>query len=237
MALQGPRITDGRQLLRAMHDRYGGKWYRTVVFVQDNIHYRPDGSIEGRSQWDHYFSLPGKLRIDFAPAADGNGILLANDTQYVFQGGKLQSKSPRVLSLLLLAFDAYLLPPDTTIARIARLQFDLSRLRMDQWQGRAVYVVGAAGALDTTSRQFWVDRERLYPVRVIDPADPAAQPGTTVPVRDVHFNKYRRLGDGWIAPEVVIHLNGKVQRFEEYRDPRADVEVDPRLFDPGQWKR
>src|SRR5262245_33977703 len=108
---QAPSFTDGRQLLRAMHDRYGGKWYHTVEFVQDNTNYQPEGSVQVHTKWDHHFSLPGKLRIDFEPLEAGNGVLLANDTQYTFQGGKLQSRTPRLFSLLLLAFDVYLLPP------------------------------------------------------------------------------------------------------------------------------
>jgi hypothetical protein len=220
VAAQGPTISDGRQLLRAMHDRYGGKWYHTVAFVQDNTLYNTDGSVQGHSKWDHHFSLPGMLRIDFEPLSAGNGVLLRNDSQYVFQAGKLQSASPRLFSLLLLAFDVYLLPADTTIARIGRLQFDLSKLKTDKWQGRAAYVAG------DEKRQFWVDRENLYTVRVIEPAD-------SVHSRDVQFNKYRRLGDGWIGPEVMMYLDGKPQRLEEYQDPKAGVAVDPRLFDPS----
>lgn len=217
-------ITDGRQLLRAMHDRYGEKWYRTVEFVQDNANYGPDGQLQGHSKWNHHFWLPGKLRIAFEPSGAGNGVLLRNDSQYVFQGGKLASAGPRLLSLLLVAFDVYVQPPDTTIAKLERLQFDLSELRTDEWQGRPVYVTGAKAG-DLKSRQFWVDREHLYPVRVIEPAD-------SVHVRDVHFNKYQRLGDGWIAPEVNMYLDGKPQRFEVYQDPKADVPVDPKLFEP-----
>jgi hypothetical protein len=227
-AAQGPKITDGRSLLRAMHDKYGGKWFHTAVFVQDNTNYGPDGAVSGHNQWDHHFSLPGKLRIDFLPLTDGNGVLLRNDSQYVFQKNQLTGKSPRLFSLLLLAFDAYLLPPDTTIARIERLKFDLSQLHEEQWQGRPVYVAGAKAG-DLKSRQFWVDKENLYPVRVIEPVD-------SVHVRDVQFNKYRRLGDGWIAPEVMMYQDGKPQRLEEYRDPK-EVPVDQKLFDPGNWKR
>jgi hypothetical protein len=199
-----------------MHDRYGGKWYHTVVFVQDNTLYNADGSVQGHSKWDHHFSLPGTLRIDFEPLSAGNGVLLRNDSQYVFQAGKLQTAGPRVLSLLVLAFDVYLLPPDRTIALIGGLNFDLSKLRQDKWQGRSVYVVG------DEKRQFWVDRENLYTVRVIE--------GDSVHTRDVQFNKYRRLGDGWIAPEVMMYQDGKPQRLEEYQDPKADVPVDPKLF-------
>jgi hypothetical protein len=62
------------------------------------------------------------------------------------------------------------------------------------------------------------------------------EPGDSIHIRDVQFNKYRRLGDGWIAPEVMMYLDGKPQRLEEYKDPK-EAPVDPKLFDPGNWKR
>jgi len=130
--------------------------------------------------------------------------------------------------LLLLAFDVYLLPADTTIARIGRLKFDLSQFHEDQWQGRPVYVAGAKAG-DLKSRQFWVDKQNLYAVRVIEPAD-------SIHTRDVQFNKYRRLGDGWIAPEVMMYLDGKPQRLEEYQDPK-EAPVDQKLFEPESWTR
>src|SRR5947208_664161 len=89
---QKSKMADGRDLLRAMHERYDGKWFRTAVFLQDNTLYGPDGKVLGHSQWDHHMQFPGKLRIDFVPVAEGNGVMIANDTQYVFQGGKLVSK-------------------------------------------------------------------------------------------------------------------------------------------------
>src|SRR5438874_1307325 len=78
---QRGKISDGRDLLRAMHDRYDGKWFRTAVFLQDNTLYGPDGKVSGHSQWDHHMEFPGKLRIDFVPVSDGNGVLISNDTQ------------------------------------------------------------------------------------------------------------------------------------------------------------
>src|SRR6185503_6547441 len=130
---QKNKISDGRDLLRAMRERYDGKWFRTAVFLQDNTLYGPDGKVSGHSQWDHHMQFPGKLRIDFVPVSDGNGVLLANDSQYVFQGGKMVGKRPRTLSLLVVAFDVYAQPPEKSIAQMEQLKFDLSQLRSDRW--------------------------------------------------------------------------------------------------------
>jgi hypothetical protein len=51
----------------------------------------------------------------------------------------------------------------------------------------------------------------------------------------MQFNKYQKLGGGWIAPEVIFMVDGKVVTTEKYSEMRADVELDPKLFDPQFW--
>jgi len=224
----GPaQITSGEDLIRMMHQRYSGGWFHTVMFAQANTHYSADSTWHSR--WDHAFQLPGKLRIDYYPLEQGNGVIIANDTTYVFQSGKLTSKAARPLSLMLIAFDAYLIPPEKTSSQLKTLGFDLARTHEETWQGRPAYVVGARAG-DTHSRQFWIDKENLLAVRVIEPL---AQDSTQT--RDVHFNKYERIGKGWIAPEVMILQAGKPLRLEVYERMQKEVTVDPRLFDPEQF--
>src|SRR2546421_6971057 len=69
----------GRDVIKAMHDRYAGKWYRALSFVQQNTATRPDGSQQ-HSVWREYAALPGKLRIEFVPPDSGHGILFVNDS-------------------------------------------------------------------------------------------------------------------------------------------------------------
>src|SRR2546430_3165058 len=217
----------GEDVIRMMHQRYSGGWFHTVMFAQDNTHYAGDSTWHSR--WDHAFQLPGKLRIDNYPLEQGNGVIIANDTTYVFQGGKLTSTVTRPLSLMLIAFDAYVIPPEKTISDLRALGFDLGVVHEEPWQGRPAYVVGAHAG-DLHARQFWIDRENLLAVRVIEPL---AQDSTKA--RDVRFNKYERIGQGWIAPEVMMYQGGKPLRLEAYQWMRKDVPVDPRLFDPAQF--
>ena len=221
---RGP--TTGEEVIRAMHDRYAGHWFRTVTFTQDNTFYHPGDSVS-HSQWEHAFDLPGKLRIDFLPFEQGNGIILRNDSQYVFQGGKLTSQGPRVLSLLLIAFDAYVIQPEKTIADLRKLGFRVDELHEESWQGRPTYVIGAKQG-DLKSRQFSDRPGAAYAVRVIEPVD-------STRVRDVQFSKYQPAGKGWIGPQVMMYMNGKPDRLEEYRGPVFDKPVDPILFDPAKW--
>ena len=51
----------------------------------------------------------------------------------------------------------------------------------------------------------------------------------------MQFNKYVRLGQGWIETEVLMLENGKVVVREEYRDLKADVTLPAGLFAGGAY--
>jgi len=127
----------GRELLRQMHDRYAGRWYRTLTFVQQNTATRPDGSTE-HSVWKEFAAIPGRLRIDFQPGDSGNGALFANDSQFTFAHDSLASATAFVHPLMVLGFDVYAQPVERTIAQLEGLKIDLSIVHEDAWHGRPV---------------------------------------------------------------------------------------------------
>jgi outer membrane lipoprotein-sorting protein len=222
-------IKTSEELIQAMRDRYAKTWYKTATFVQKTTDYTPEGESKA-SIWYEAMSLPGSLRIDFDPINDGNGLLFVNDSLHRFQKGELKQSQPLIHPLMVLGFDVYGLPVSDTIAKLKKIGFDLSILREDNWQGRPAYVVGAkAGEL--RSPQFWIDKERLYFVRMIQPAGPDKSK-----IQETQFNKYQKLKGGWISPEVIFMLDGKIRTTEEYSDIRGDVELDPKLFDPANWR-
>jgi hypothetical protein len=226
-ATQRP-ITTPRELLDAMRARYQGKWYRTLTFVQYNTQHRPDGTVE-HSVWREWLEAPGKLRIEFQPADSGNGVLFANDSIFSFHADSQGPARAFVHPLLVLGFDVYAQPVDRTAGQLSQRGFDLSVLSEATWQGRPVWVVGAkAGDLHT--RQFWVDKERLVFVRLLEPARDSTKTSET------RFNKYAPLAGGWVSPEVEFLLDGQQQFLEEYREVQADVRFPAGLFDPRQWK-
>ena len=222
-------IKTPEELIQAMHDRYAKTWYKTATFVQKTTNYSTDGTSKSET-WYEAMSVPGKLRIDFDPINDGNGMLFVNDTIHRFQQGELKQTLPRIHPLLVLGFDVYGQSVQDTLAKLKQLGFDLSLLREDSWQGRPVYVVGAK-ADDLRAPQFWIDKEHLYFVRMILPAGPDKSH-----TQETQFNKYQKLKGGWIAPEVLFMLDGKLRTTEAYTDIRGDVELDPKLFDPANWR-
>jgi len=222
------KISNTNELIAAMQKQYGKSWYKTATFVQETTNVQPDGTSK-IGTWYEAMSVPGSLRIDFTPTNEGNGILFTGGKIYVFKNGKVDTERPFEHPLLILGFDIYRSPATEVVAKLQALKFDLSQFREDTWQGQPVYVVGAKAG-DLHSPQFWIDQKNLYFVRMLRPG---GKDGAQT--QETQFNKYQKLGGGWIAPEVIFTVDGKVVTTEKYSEMRADVELDPKLFDPQFW--
>jgi outer membrane lipoprotein-sorting protein len=227
-ATYAAKIRTTEDLAAAMQKKYGKSWYRTATFVQKTTDYDKDGN-QKISTWYEALSVPGSLRIDFTPIKDGNGILFTDRKIFSFKDGKQESTRPFVHPLMILGFDIYKLPAADVLETLKGLKFDLSILREDAWQGRSVYVVGAKQG-DLHSPQFWIDQKQLYFVRMLRPA---GKDGAQT--QETQFNKYQRLGGGWMAPEVIFKVDGQLRTTEEYSEMRANPPLDARLFDPQYW--
>jgi outer membrane lipoprotein-sorting protein len=227
-AMPYAKISNTNELIEAMQKKYAKSWYKTATFVQETTNFQPDGTSKVET-WYEAMSVPGSLRIDFTPTKDGNGILFTEGTIFVFKNGKITSTRPFEHPLLILGFDIYRMPANEVITKLQALKFDLSQFREDTWQGKPVYVVGAKAG-DLHSTQFWIDQKNLYFVRLLSPA---AKDGAQT--QEIQFNKYQKLGGGWMAPEVIFMVDGKVVTTEKYSDMHSDVTLDPKLFDPQSW--
>jgi hypothetical protein len=220
-----PRTPDpasGEELVRMMHDRYAGKWYRTMTFVQKTT--MANGTVE---TWYESLKLPGHLRIDIAPLDSGRVLLFRNDSLYQLQHGVVNAARATIHPLMVLGFDVYGDPAETTIGKLKRLNFDLTRIHTGEWQGKTVWIVGAAAG-DDRSNQFWVDQDRLLFVRMIRVSAQGA-------VSETQFNKYVAAGNGWVAPEVLAFSNGQQGTKEEYSDIKSNVTLPDELFDPNRY--
>ena len=221
---------NGVELIRQMHAAYAGKWYRTLTFVQKTSY--PDARVE---TWYEAMELPGKLRIDVAPFDSMKALIFRSDSIYQYEGGKAGAPKPMIHPLMVLGFDVYGQSPEVTVAKLRQLGFDLDPVREATWQGRKHWVVGRIDP-DSLSREFWVDAERLVFTRLVQAAPRgSATPGKRT-LAEIQFNRYEKLGGGWVAPEVAFFHNGERVQMEEYSQMRADVALEPGIFDPGPWK-
>src|ERR1041384_2035410 len=198
---QVPAVHSGADVIRAMHDRYAGKWYTTLSFVQHNTATKADGSQE-HSTWHEDARIPGRLRIDFLPDS-GNGLLFANDSEYVRQRDTLAHAEALIHPLMVLGFDVYARPVATSLAKLQALGIDLSVVHEDSWEGRPAYVVGAKAG-DLRTKQFWIERDRLVFVRMLEPGH-----RDTTRTNETRFESYRAVGPVWGSPRGEFLVDGR----------------------------
>jgi hypothetical protein len=224
-----PRFASGEDVLGAMRARYAGKWYRTLTFRQKTSRMLPNGTWKVET-WYEAMKLPGRLRIDFEPVNAGNGVLYARDSQFVASNGKVIQSGPGLNDLLLLGFDVYENSPARTAVLLRRQGIDLNRVHETIFEGRPMVVVGALRG-DLRRKQAWIDADRMYFVRLIEPTR-----ADSSKVQDIRFVNYERRGEAWLAPRVEIYNDGKLVFYEDYSDVRTDVPLDDSIFAPTPWK-
>jgi hypothetical protein len=220
--------TTGEAVLRMMHDRYAGKWYRTLTFSQQTTRRMPNDSVVVQT-WREYATIPGALRIEMGDPAANNGALYRGDSVFAVRGGRVAVRRAQRNALMLLGFDVYAVPTERIVQVLREEGYPMQPVRVDTWQGRRAYVVGGAPG-DLHSKQFWIDADRLVFVRSLEPF-----PGDTSKTLEIRFDDYRPFGGGWVAALVDVTVDGKSIQREEYSGIRTDVALDPALFDPDRW--
>lgn len=221
-------IKSGQDLLAAMHARYEKSWYRTVTFQQDSTTHNPDGTSKTEI-WYEALLLPGKLRINIGAPDAGSGYLFNDNVLTTFKDGNVTAARPFVHLLLVLGFDVYRQDPQTTIAEVSGQGIDLSKLHEDTWEGKPAYVVGADKG-DLKSKQFWVEKDRLLFLRLIE-----ADSRDATKLDDQRFGDYRRVPGGWIAARVDFYQNGVNSFSETYSNIKINVPLDRAFFDPQHF--
>jgi hypothetical protein len=219
------QITSTESLLKEMHNRYHGKFYRHITFVQLNKIFR-DGAQIGSSVWYEAFEYPGKLRVDYGPTVGKDGYIFIHDSIYYFKDGMMERKEKKINESMLLQGDIYCLPIPTIIEKLKALGYDITKFREDKWNDKSVYVIGAALGDDTT-RQFWIDRQFMYLVRHITNENGLVQ--------EIHFSEHEAKGKFYIEDEVKIMESGKVVKTERYAEVNPDIVLPDAVFDPNQW--
>lgn len=219
--------TSGTDVVRAMHDKYAGVWYKTLTFSQTTTVTLANGTSFVQ-QWLEAGKFPGRLRID-TDTAKGDGVIYSGDSLYSFANRKLANSRAQMNELLILGFDVYTQPVERTIDILRRRGIDMSKVSRATWDNRPVFVVGA-DAGDSTSKQFWIDAERLLFVRLVETVK--TPNGSR---RDEYrFQRYVPHGQSWVAEEVTGLRDGKPSLREVYANVRVDVPIDDALFDPAQ---
>ena len=221
--------TSSSGLIKAMHDRYDGKYLKTMSFLQNNTAYTMTGQ-EQKSQWYEHIEVPGKLRIAFLPASQKSGLVQIDDRVASFDNGIRVDFRPSVNPLLLLTADVYVAPVAAIMRGLDTLHVDPEIIRDAVWEGQQVYVVGAKAG-DTTSNQMWVDRDYLRLVRFIQ----SSKIGDRTMLSDIRVLGYKEIGGFDVPTEFLVIRNGRPVWREQYADVRINENFPPGTFDQATW--
>jgi len=222
------KITNGYDLIRAMNIQYQGKWY-DKLFIEQKIEFFKEGKPYRDEVSYEYLMLPGKARNYMGDPEEGNYEIYLNDSMYVFQSDSLVHKQDAVYPLLVLGFDVYLQKPEKTFKQLNMSHFNMKKMHLAEWRDRPVFVVGAAKG-DDKSPQFWIDKERLYCVRV------KYNPMSKIQI-DIELNEFKPLNEAWIATHFTYKRNGELIIVENYLDYSVPDNIDPELFNVVDHKK
>jgi hypothetical protein len=218
-----PFPKSGVQVISAMRQRYQDSWYHTLSFKERMVRNVGDSTV--KETWDEELRIPGHLRIDVEHANPPRTIIYNGDSLYLIHGDTVTRHADRNL-LLILGFDVYLQPPERTLTELADLHFAMTPVHGESWEGRPVYVVGAAKG-DLHSPQFWVDQERLLFLRALKP-----DPQDTTKTLEYRFDNYRLEPDGWLSETVLELRDGKQFFREDYNNVQMNQRLDRDRFNP-----
>lgn len=224
-----PTLPAGQAVLAAMNERYIGKWYMTLTFKQ-NVTIISTRGRQTRQVWNQYLTLPGRQRIDYLPLGSRSGVLYADGKLYAFANGKVQDTRPGWNPQLVLTGDVYTQMVDTTVLQLDSLGFDLSIARKAQWDGREMWVVGAAEG-DSTSSQFWVDTDSLLVRRLLVRDASGAKPSVT----ETRFLSYRSVGGYPVAHSTRAYRDGRLYFRGEATNLIIGERLPVELFEPQGW--
>jgi len=222
----GPAPLPGEAVVRAAYAKTAGKWFHAAQWVQRT-------TMQGEQRvetWYVTLQPPGFMRVDVAPGVTGRAIIYRNDSSYNYGKGALRTAGPEVQPLFVLLHDLHSAKPEKTIAMLKTYGFDLSKTHEQKFEGATVVVVGALAG-DSSSNQFWLDKQKMVLVRLIERNGANPQ----LPL-DARISNYSKAGAGWLEQTVKMYLGGQLTTVQEYTGVVVDPKMEATLFDPRPYR-
>lgn len=219
---------NGLEVIGAMRRAHPAGSLKAVSFTIDISDLRADSAV--RRAATGLIAFPGRSRIAYQPVSLKNAIVRDRERMAVFEAGKRVSYFTRVDVAHLLAYDVFAQRLDSTILWLDIARVRLGLARRDRWDGRDVWVVGAAEG-DTTSTQFWVDDDRWRVLRVIQ-RDPR-RPSVVLDVRYREFDSVMRVP---LPSRIEIYRDGRHAETHQLSNIVANPKLPSRAFDLQRWR-
>jgi hypothetical protein len=202
ICLKAQAPATAQAVINRMYDMYKGKWYKTLSFSQQTGFYK-DGKLDRTETWYEAMKLDRGLIIKFGSKESDDGIVFKNDSQFVYHDNVIVNKKRLVHDLLVLGFTVYTETPLQTIEKLKESDFDMDKLSEEKINGVLHYVIG-----DPAKGQFWIESKNLLFTKLRKIKNDV--------VTEITFDKYRKLGNGWIEQEVMVYRNGVIIMSEVY---------------------
>lgn len=221
----------GLEVVGAMRRAHPSRELRSLTYSIRTIEYRPGARDSVRvTRARASAALPGRLRVDVLPATRQSGYVRNRQRIAVFQRGRRVTQANRVDLAALMSYDVFAQSADSTIMWLdsARVRYGL--LRLDELDGRKVWVVGAAKG-DSVSPQFWVDTERWRVLRVIQ-----REPWNGNVLADTRFTDWTPLLDTPVPTQVAVYRGGRLVQRQEFTDLVSNPRVASGAFNLSRWR-
>ena len=216
---------NGLEVIGAMRRAHPSRQLRSLSLAVEI--FDRDSTRVGRARM--YAQLPGRLRVETLPASRGSGYVRQRQRVAVFERGKPVTRVDRVDLTALVAYDVFAQSIDTTIMWLdsARVRFGLARL--DELDGREVWVVGALEG-DLTSSQFWVDAREWRVLRVIQ-----REPWNGNQLVDTRFTDFTTVREVPVPRRVAVYRGGQLVQHHHLSVTKVNPRVSSRAFDLTRW--
>ena len=224
--------TNAQDIIQQMYSAHAKNFRKSLSFLQQTNTYRNDSLIK-TATWYEVLVYPDKLRIDIEDPSKGNSIFFVNDSIYRSQNGQTKNMGYQPHDLLFVLGGMYSFPLDKVYPKLKAMGYNTDKSFETTWKGKKVVVIGTDKD-ETESNQFWIDKEKLVTVRILNNKD--GQKTETV------CGDYVPLGNNLCETYIEFYLNGKLRQTEKYTDLKENVPVDMQYLDPykiGQvtfWK-
>jgi hypothetical protein len=214
-----------QDIIKQMYATHATGFRKNLSFIQQTAFYRNDSLIK-KATWYEVLVYPDKLRIDIDNPADGNAIFYVNDSAYRFQKSELKNKSLQPHDLLFVLGGMYSFTLDIVYKKLKAIGYNINKTFETTWKGQKVIVAGT-DSLETESNQFWIDKEKLVVVRILNNKDGQKT--------EIHCDDYIKLGNHWCETSIEFYVNGKLRQTEKYRELKENFTLEMEYLNPYKF--
>ncbi|PLX15045.1 MAG: hypothetical protein C0597_09300, partial [Marinilabiliales bacterium] len=221
------QVKTGIYVITLMKEKYNNSYIQNFTFSQHVVQYKGD-SVINKTIWHEAYSSVNQLILKFDTYDSGNGYIFKNDMIYVMKNNKVESEQRDIHDLLVLGFDVYNQPVQVTVDKLTEKAYDMSKAYETELNGKAVYCVGAESDDDNTGNRFYIDKEHLLFVKMINHSHSRYD--------EAIFDEFKTVKGKYLATKVIFIVDGKPIMTEEYFDMDFPETLDTTIFDPENFE-